>query len=69
MQNRWIPYIKPTMKKHESGWRIFEVGYMVGSERAEKVVPLAASIDHVAFHPLFVLMGEINMNRCPYIWM
>lgn len=27
----FVPYIKQTTRKHESGWRMFEVGYISGS--------------------------------------
>lgn len=57
MKTRWMPYIKPTRFKHESGWRIFEIGYMIGGNKAEKVVPIARRSDHIILSPLFRLDG------------
>lgn len=40
----WNPYIKPTRKIHDSGYRCFETGYI--NENDEKVV-IGSYTDHV----------------------
>lgn len=44
-QNKWFAYIKPTRRKHESGYRMFEVGY-IRHDESEKVV-LGSCTDHI----------------------
>lgn len=38
-------YIKPTRKKHESNYRIFEVGYAIPTDNGFDYVPVATSSD------------------------
>lgn len=47
------PYIKPTTRIHDSGYRCFEVGYCKADERVNEKMVLGISTDHVWFNNLF----------------
>lgn len=47
----WEPYLKPTRKVHDSGYRCFECGYLQLSEsgnRAAKKIIIATYVDHIS---------------------
>jgi hypothetical protein len=75
-QEKWLPllkekkanlYFKPTRRVHDSGWRIFEVGYCtVNKGRIEEKLVLGECSDHI-YTDYMVLVGEkkpfcINMD-------
>lgn len=57
--SKWEPYFRPTTKKHDSGFRCFECGYLVmGDDRkAAKKVIIARGVDHIS-NWLFSPLGE-----------
>lgn len=44
-KGKWFPYIKPTRRKHDSGYRMFEVGYIFEDEKTKIVIGDTA--DHI----------------------
>ena len=59
---QWFPYIKPTRRIHESGYRIFEVGY-VNRDQKRKVIVGECS-DHVALWDHKSLNVDLLKNGC-----
>ena len=58
----WNPYIKPTRRLHDSGYRVFEVGYCVvsGAKVIKKKV-LGSCADHIYEDYSAILLGKGNV--------
>lgn len=64
-KEEWYPYIKPTRRKHESGFYCFEVGYCrVGSdaEAKDKIVLGGIAPDHIGLWEMMDHPGRVNIN-------
>lgn len=59
----WFPYAKPTRRVHESGWRMFEVGYCtIGkNKRTDKIIQLGGC-DHIFTDYIDVLNRPFPVN-------
>ena len=60
-KNIWFPYIKPTKRRHSSGYRIFEVGYV---NQKDETVIISLNTDHISLSK--ITKGNIDLldNGC-----
>ena len=62
-KKRWCPYIKQTKRKHESGFRCFEIGY-IADDLTTKVV-IGKYSDHVWSYSIKPRTMDLNMDIMP----
>lgn len=69
---RKLPYIKPTRRIHDSGFRCFEVGYIIQEDGEERPEILGNGTDHVHTDFMALIEGprfgiNIDLDRKGYI--
>ena len=60
MNDKWFPYIKPTRRKHSSGYRVFEVGYVHKDEKTKEII--AECTDHVAIGDFGEVLEDVHID-------
>ena len=75
IKEKFLPYIKPTRRKHDSGFRIFEVGYckLDGKNRVSEKMVMGECSDSIWFrdlptNKLFSLNIDLTYDGYIRIW-